>query len=208
MGKYTYEGSKLTFNRVGDIYTLSSATLNNGQTISNLDRFNNPKNGDTIYDWIFTNDFWPMDKVPEGNRKDRLFGATETTNRPPSDDGKDHNSYFGMQFALQFKLTKDYTGPLEYLFFGDDDMWVFLDGKLICDIGGVHSSRGRVRGPVGSLNAGQGRYPHPHLLLHRARRVRFHLLHALHPALRFGDPCPAGGRPPDREAGGRAWAAS
>ena len=142
VGKYTYEGSKLTFNRVGDIYTLSSATLNNGQTISNLDRFNNPKNGDTIYDWIFTNDFWPMDKVPEGNRKDRLFGATETTNRPPSDDGKDHNSYFGMQFALQFKLTEDYTGPLEYLFFGDDDMWVFLDGKLVCDIGGVHSSVG------------------------------------------------------------------
>ena len=47
-----------------------------------------------------------------------------------------------MQFALQFTLTEDYTGPLEYLFFGDDDMWVFLDGKLICDIGGVHSSVG------------------------------------------------------------------
>ena len=61
---------------------------------------------------------------------------------PPSDDGKNHNSFFGMQFALQFTLTEDYTGPLEYLFFGDDDMWVFLDGKLICDIGGVHSSVG------------------------------------------------------------------
>lgn len=142
VGKYTYEGSKLTFSRVGDIYTLSSATLNTGngeETIYNLDRLSHPR---ADYTWIFTNDFWPMDKVPEGNRKDRLFGATEAANRPVSDDGKDHNSFFGMQFALQFTLTEDYTGPLEYLFFGDDDMWVFLDGKLICDIGGVHSSVG------------------------------------------------------------------
>ncbi len=141
-GKYTYEGSKLTFSRVGDIYTLSSATLNTGngeETIYNLDRLSHPR---ADYTWIFTNDFWPMDKVPEGNRKDRLFGATEAANRPVSDDGKDHNSFFGMQFALQFTLTEDYTGPLEYLFFGDDDMWVFLDGKLVCDIGGVHSSVG------------------------------------------------------------------
>lgn len=61
---------------------------------------------------------------------------------PASDDGKAHNSYFGMQFRVTFQLTADYCGPLNYLFFGDDDMWVFLDGKLICDIGGVHSSYG------------------------------------------------------------------
>ncbi len=147
-GKYTYEGSGLTFKREGDIYTLSSATLNNNGTkrsIANLDRFNNPKNGNTTYYDIFTNNFWPMDEV---KNKDPKFGGDDrpivngSTVLPPSDDGKNHNSFFGMQFALQFTLTEDYTGPLEYLFFGDDDMWVFLDGKLICDIGGVHSSVG------------------------------------------------------------------
>ena len=148
VGKYTYEGSGLTFQREGDIYTLSSATLNNNGTkksIANLDRFNNPKNGNTTYYDIFTNNFWPMDEV---KNKDPKFGGDDrpivngSTVLPPSDDGKNHNSFFGMQFALQFTLTEDYTGPLEYLFFGDDDMWVFLDGKLICDIGGVHSSVG------------------------------------------------------------------
>ena len=147
-GKYTYEGSGLTFKREGDIYTLSSATLNNNGTkrsIANLDRFNNPKNGNTTYYDIFTNNFWPMDEV---KNKDPKFGGDDrpivngSTVLPPSDDGTNHNSFFGMQFALQFTLTEDYTGPLEYLFFGDDDMWVFLDGELICDIGGVHSSVG------------------------------------------------------------------
>lgn len=63
-------------------------------------------------------------------------------NFPVSDDGNNHNWFFGMNFSLNFNLTADYVGPLEYYFFGDDDLWVFLDGKLICDIGGVHSSIG------------------------------------------------------------------
>ena len=45
-----------------------------------------------------------------------------------------------MTTAISFSLSADYTGPLEYYFFGDDDLWVFLDDRLVCDIGGVHSS--------------------------------------------------------------------
>lgn len=163
-GKQTYSGSSLTFDRVGDTYTLSAATLNNsnGQqnTISNLQYFFNPSpTSGTTYTHIFTNNFWPMDQA--AGKTDALWGAYGSTgsfqgfqesntgawgdlasNFPPGDDGNAHNWFFGMNFAISFNLTEDYVGPLEYTFFGDDDLWVFLDNRLICDIGGVHSSIG------------------------------------------------------------------
>ncbi|MBP5237786.1 MAG: Cna B-type domain-containing protein, partial [Clostridia bacterium] len=61
---------------------------------------------------------------------------------PIADDGVNHNTLFAMRYEVKFNLDESYCGPLEYLFFGDDDMWVFLDGTLVCDIGGVHSSVG------------------------------------------------------------------
>ncbi len=169
-GKSVY-GGDLKFIRNGDTYTLTEAVVTSEEnnvvktvgTISNLHMFNQPSpyTGKT-YDHIWTNNFWPLDNADSSKRKDINFGVvtglndknnavgngkqkfsgSKSGNLPVSDDGADHNSFFGMSYQVGFELTEDYVGPLEYYFFGDDDMWVFLDGTLVCDIGGVHSSVG------------------------------------------------------------------
>lgn len=155
-GKHSYAGG-LTYACSGDTYTLSAAKVGNNE----LNQLNSFEHVVAQASWlpagvkhIWTNSFWPMDEAPANNREDILFGTKSNPkkfidkdgkqqNLPLSDDGLNHNSYFGMSYQVKFELSEEYVGPLEYYFFGDDDMWVFLDGeRLVCDIGGVHSSVG------------------------------------------------------------------
>ena len=86
-----------------------------------------------------------------------LFPFNYGDNSAKNNNGSTYNYGYGAKLEFKFRLTDDgkvinrdgQKVDIKFLFSGDDDVWVYIDGKLALDVGGDH---GQVTGMLDFAN--------------------------------------------------------
>lgn len=136
--KNTYRGSySFPFENVGNGYLQYDSSKNHVNVTSEKDIDGLLKM--ERYDMASNIGFMPFNKLNTSKDSDENGHYALSGSK---------NYYFGMKLELPFVMPKggkvatfnDKEEDMIFSFSGDDDIWVFVDGNLVLDLGGVHDA--------------------------------------------------------------------
>lgn len=156
-GKEVYPGANHLFKKDADGYYEYDSTKNFAQ-------FNTETKNFTVYK-VPGSSTDPID-LQQGSKHGSFFPFNTLGDHKywdiPQISEKSPDFHFGMTMSAKFIQPKDgkiNDNNMVFEFSGDDDVWVYIDGVLVLDIGGIHNSvSGSIDFAEGTVKVGSNNY--------------------------------------------------